>query len=74
MISQFSSEKLAVMLMEFLGTLENTPVSSILAALTTVAASIACEAGYEEDASVNVFRECFQTAKEQHIARNKGLN
>jgi hypothetical protein len=74
MISQFSSEELAVMLMEFLGTLENTPVSSILAALTTVAASIACEAGYEEDASVNVFRECFQTAKEQHIARNKGLN
>ena len=74
MISQFSSEELAVMLMEFLGTLENTPVSSILAALTTVAASIACEAGYEEDASVNVFRECFQTAKEQHIARNRGLN
>jgi hypothetical protein len=74
MISQFSSEELAVMLMEFLGTMENTPVSSILAALTTVAASLACEAGYEEDASVNVFRECFQTAKEQHIARNKGLN
>jgi hypothetical protein len=74
MISQFSSEELAVMLMEFLGTLENTPVSSILAALTTVAASLACEAGYEEDASVNVFRECFQTAKEQHIARNRGLN
>jgi len=74
MISQFSSEELAVMLMEFLGTLENTPVNSILAALTTVAASLACEAGYEEDASVNVFRECFQTAKEQLIARNKGLN
>jgi hypothetical protein len=74
MISQFSSEELAVMLMEFLGTLENTPVSSILAALTTVAASIACEAGYEEDASVDVFRNCFQTAREQHIARNKGLN
>jgi hypothetical protein len=74
MISQFSSEELAVMLMEFLGTLENTPVSSILAALTTVAASLACEAGYEEDSSVNVFRECFQTAKEQHTARNKGLN
>jgi hypothetical protein len=74
MISQFSSEELAVMLMEFLGTMENTPVSSILAALTTVAASLACEAGYEEDASVNVFRECFQTAREQHISRNKGLN
>lgn len=74
MISQFSSEELAVMLMEFLGTLENTPVSSILAALTTVAASIACEAGYEEDASVDVFRNCFQTAREQHINRNKGLN
>ena len=74
MMDKFSSEELAVMLMEFLGTLENTPVSSILAALTTVAASLACEAGYEEDASVNVFRECFQTAKEQHIARNKGLN
>ena len=61
MISQFSSEELAVMLMEFLGTLENTPVSSILAALTTVAASLACEAGYEEDASVNVFRGTLDT-------------
>jgi hypothetical protein len=74
MMDKFSGEELAVMLMEFLGTLENTPVSSILAALTTVAASIACEAGYDEDASVDVFRGCFQTAKEQHIARNKGLN
>jgi len=74
MISQFSSEELAVMLMEFLGTLESTQVSAILAALTTVAASIACEAGYDEDASVDVFRNCFQTAREQQISRNKGLN
>jgi hypothetical protein len=74
MMDKFSGEELAVMLMEFLGTMENTPVSSILAALTTVAASIAYEAGYDEDASVNVFRDCFQTAREQHISRNKGLN
>ena len=74
MMHTFSSEELGVMLMEFVGTMENTPVTAILAALTTVAASIACEAGYDEDASVDVFRNCFQAAREQQISRNKGLN
>ena len=74
MISQFSSEELAVMLMEFLSTLDSTPVPSILAALTTVTASLAYEAGYDEDASVNAFRNCFQAARDQQISMKGGLN
>ena len=74
MISQFSSEELAVMLMEFLSTMDSTPVPSILAALTTVTASLAYEAGYDEDASVTAFRNCFQAAKEQQISMKGGLN
>ena len=74
MISQFSSEELAVMLMEFLSTMDSTPVPSILAALTTVTASLAYEAGYDEDASVNAFRNCFQAARDQQISMKGGLN
>lgn len=74
MMHKFTSEELAVMLMEFLSTLESTPVPSILAALTTVTASLAYEAGYDEDASVDVFRNSFQAARDQTIAMSKGLN
>jgi hypothetical protein len=74
MISQFSSEELAVMLMEFLSTMDSTPVPSILAALTTVTASLAYEAGYDEDASVTAFRNCFQAARDQQISMKGGLN
>jgi hypothetical protein len=42
--------------MEFIGTLEDTPIQGILAALSVVTATIACEAGYEEEKAVYAFR------------------
>jgi hypothetical protein len=74
MMHKFTSEELAVMLMEFLSTMESTPVPSILDALSTVTASIAYEAGYGEEAAIEAFRNCFQAAKDQNDAMNKGLN
>jgi len=69
-----TSEELGVMLMEFLATLDKIPVTGILAALSTVTASIACEAGFSEKDSVEAFRECFKIAQKRVNTLKKGLN
>jgi hypothetical protein len=58
-----TGEELGVALMEFIGTLKDTPTSGILAALSVVTATIACEAGYEEEKAVYAFRKCYGEAK-----------
>ena len=69
-----TGEELGVALMEFIGTLENTPVTAVLAALSIVTATVACEAGYDEEKTVYAFRKCYGTAKRRIARLRKELN
>ena len=69
-----TGEELGVALMEFIGTLENTPIQGILAALSVVTGTIACEAGYEEEKAVYAFRKSYGEAKHRIQSLRKVLN
>jgi hypothetical protein len=69
-----TGEELGVMLMDFIGTLEDTPVQGILAALSVVTATIACEAGYEEEKAVYAFRKSYGEAKRRIERLRRVLN
>jgi hypothetical protein len=69
-----TGEELGVALMEFIGTLEDTPIQGILAALSVVTATIACEAGYEEEKAVYAFRKSYGEAKRRIQRLRKVLN
>lgn len=69
-----TGEELAIALMEFLGTLEDTPIEQILASLSVVTATIAFEAGYEEEKAVYAFRKCYGEAKRRTQNLKKELN
>lgn len=69
-----TGEELGVALMEFIGTLENTPVTAVLAALSIVTATVACQAGYDEEKAVYAFRKCYGTAKRRIAKLRKELN
>jgi hypothetical protein len=69
-----TGEELGIALMEFIGTLEGTPTSGILAALSVVTATIACEAGYEEEKAVYAFRKCYGEAKRRIARLRRVLN
>ena len=71
---EITGNQLGLMLMEFLGTLENTPTPSILAALSIVTATIACESGYDEEKAVYAFRKCYGEAKRRITRLKKELN
>ena len=71
---EITGEELGVMLMEFLGTLEKTPATSMLAALSMVTATIACETGYDEEKAVYAFRKCYGIAKRRIKNLKKELN
>ena len=71
---EITGNQLGLMLMEFLGTLENTPTPSILAALSIVTATIACESGYDEEKAVYAFRKCYGEAKRRIARLKKELN
>lgn len=71
---EITGQELGVMLMEFLGTLEKTPVTSMLAALSMVTATIACESGYDEEKAVYAFRKCYGEAKRRIKRLQKELN
>ena len=66
--------ELGYALMEFIGTLEGTPVQGVLAALSVVTATIACEAGYEEEKAVYAFRKSYGEAKRRIEKLKKELN
>jgi hypothetical protein len=57
-----ASEDLGIMLMEFIATLD-TPITGVLAALSFVAATIACESGYTKEESMKAFGDVFENAK-----------
>jgi hypothetical protein len=57
-----SSGELGIMLMDFIATLE-TPIPGVLGALTFVAGTIACEAGYSKEDSMQAFGESYEQAK-----------
>ena len=57
-----SSGDLGIMLMDFIATL-NTPIPGVLAALSFVAGTIACEAGYSKEDSTQAFGEAYENAK-----------
>lgn len=69
-----TGEELGIALMEFIGTLEGTPISGILAALSVVTATIACEAGYEEEKAVYAFRKSYGEAKRRITRLRRVLN
>ena len=69
-----TGQQLGIMLMEFLGTLENIPAPSMLAALSIVTATIACESGYDEEKAVYAFRKCYGEAKRRIVRLKKELN
>ena len=69
-----TGEELGVALMEFIGTLENTPIEGILAALSVVTGTIAYEAGYEEEKAVYAFRKSYGEAKRRIQRLRKVLN
>ena len=69
-----TGEELGIALMEFIGTLEGTPTSGILAALSVVTATIACEAGYEEEKAVYAFRKSYGEAKRRIARLRRVLN
>ena len=69
-----TSEQLGVALMEFVGTLEETPIQGILAALSMVTATIACESGYEEEKAVYAFRKSYGEAKKRIAQLKRVLN
>jgi uncharacterized membrane protein len=69
-----TGEELGVALMEFVGTLEGTSTQAVLAALSIVTASVACEAGYEEEKAVYAFRKCYGEAKRRIQRLRKELN
>ena len=69
-----TAEDLGVMLMEFLGKLEGVKTSGILAALSMVTASIANEAGYDEEKAVYAFRKCYGEAKRRAKRMKRELN
>jgi len=71
---KITGQQLGVMLMEFLATLEDTPTPSILAALSMVTATIACETGYDEEKAVYAFRKCYGEAKRRIKRLQKELN
>ena len=71
---EITGNQLGLMLMEFLATLENTPTPSILAALSIVTATIACESGYDEEKAVYAFRKCYGEAKRRITRLKKELN
>jgi hypothetical protein len=66
--------ELGIALMEFIATLEGTPVQGVLAALSVVTATIACEAGFEEEEAVYAFRKSFGEAKSRLEKLKKELN
>ena len=69
-----TGEELGIALMEFIGTLEGTPTTGILAALSVVTATIACEAGYEEEKAVYAFRKSYGEAKRRIERLRRVLN
>jgi|TARA_R110000868_G_scaffold311109_1_gene572231 hypothetical protein len=69
-----TSSELGIALMEFIGTLEGTPTAGILAALSIVTATIACEAGYEEEKAVYAFRKSYGEAKRRIKRLRKEMN
>jgi hypothetical protein len=69
-----TGQQLGIMLMEFLGTLENIPAPSMLAALSIVTATIACESGYDEEKAVYAFRKCYGEARRRIVRLKKELN
>lgn len=71
---EITGQQLGVMLMEFLGTLENIPTPSMLAALSIVTATVACESGYDEEKAVYAFRKCYGEAKRRIKRLQKELN
>ena len=71
---EITGSQLGLMLMEFLGTLENIPAPSMLAALSIVTATIACESGYDEEKAVYAFRKCYGEAKRRIKRLQKELN
>ena len=71
---KITSEQLGVMLMEFLGTQSHLETSSILAALSVVTATIACQAGFEEEKAVYAFRKSYGHAKKRLKRIQKELN
>ena len=71
---QITGGELGVMLMEFLGTLEHKQAPSMLAALSIVTATIACESGYDEEKAVYAFRKCYGEAQRRVKRLKKDLN
>ena len=71
---KITGQQLGIMLMEFLATLEDTPTPSILAALSMVTATIACETGYDEEKAVYAFRKCYGEAQRRIKRLQKELN
>ena len=72
--TNLTAQELGVALMEFIGTLDKTPVTGILAALSMVTATIACESGYEEEKAVYAFRKSYGEAKRRIQRLRKELN
>jgi hypothetical protein len=69
-----TGEELGTALMEFIGTLEDIPVTAVLGALSVVTATVACEAGYEEEKAVYAFRKCYGESKRRIEKLKKVLN
>jgi hypothetical protein len=57
-----SSGDLGIMLMDFIATLD-TPIPGVLAALSFVTGTIACEAGYSKEDSMQAFGDSYEQAK-----------
>lgn len=71
---EFTSEQLGTALMEFIGTLEGVSTQGILAAMSVVTATIACEAGYTEEKAVYAFTKSYREAKRRIQMLRKVLN
>jgi hypothetical protein len=59
---KITGPELGIMLMEFIATLD-VPITGVLAALSFVTGTIACEAGYSKEDSVQAFGDSYEQAK-----------
>lgn len=69
-----TAEQLGMSLMEFIGSLDDMPVPAVLAALSIVTATVACESGYDEEKAVYAFRRSYGEAKRRIEKLRKVLN
>ena len=59
---EMTAPELGIMFMEFIATLD-MPITGVLAALSFVTGTIACEAGFSKEDSVQAFGDSYEQAK-----------